>query len=43
MIELAISSWTVHGLLGEVSFLRDANGKMVNQNEPCDRGCRIDT
>ena len=38
MIELAISSWTVHGLLGEVWFLRDANGKMVNQNEAGETG-----
>ena len=34
MIELAISSWTVHGALGAPWFLPDEKGAMVNHNEP---------
>ena len=34
MIELAVSSWTVHGLLGAPWFLPDASGNMVNTAEP---------
>lgn len=32
-IQIAISSWTVHGLLGQVWYEPDVNGLMVNQNE----------
>ncbi len=34
MIELAISSWTVHGLLGQVWYELDTEGNMINQSEP---------
>ena len=34
MIQLAISSWTVHGVLGAPWFLPDASGTMVNTAEP---------
>ncbi len=34
MIELAISSWTVHGVLGAPWYLPDASGTMVNTKEP---------
>ncbi len=34
MIELAISSWTVHGALGAPWYLPDASGTMINTKEP---------
>ena len=34
MIQLAISSWTVHGALGQVWHLPDEDGNMVNHSEP---------
>ena len=34
MIQLAISSWTMHGTLGAVWFQPDANGLMVNTKPP---------
>ena len=34
MIELAISSWTVHGALGAPWYLPDEKGLMVNHSEP---------
>ena len=33
MIEIAISSWSVHGLLGEAWYLPDENGVMVNHGQ----------
>jgi len=33
MIQLAISSWTVHGALGQVWYQPDDNGNMVNHND----------
>ena len=34
MIQLAISSWTLHGELGQVWYLPDADGSMVNHSDP---------
>ncbi len=34
MIQLAISSWTVHGALGQVWYLPDDDGNMINQHDP---------
>ena len=34
MIQLAISSWTLHGALGQVWYLPDADGNMVNHSDP---------
>ncbi len=33
MIQLAISSWTVHGALGQVWYEPDANGVMINKSD----------
>ena len=34
MIQLAISTWTLHGMLGAVWYEPDASGRMVNHAEP---------